>query len=78
MSLPEGAFPSVPFSLACEGCDGGMEIGTYEEAVAGGWTEIVFAPNLLTANYLGLCPECRRREEEEQLQRGRISPPGCD
>lgn len=78
MSLPEGASPSVPFSLACEGCDGGMEIGSYEEALASGWTEIVFAPEQLMANYLGLCPECRRRQEEEQLQRGRNLPPHCD
>lgn len=76
MTLPEGVSPSVPFSLACEDCDGGMEIGTYEEAIRLGWTDIVFAPNQLMANYLGLCPECRQRQE--QLQQGRNLPPRCD
>jgi hypothetical protein len=43
----------VPFSLACEGCDGGMEIGSYEEAIAAGWTDICYAPDLSMANFLG-------------------------
>jgi hypothetical protein len=56
----------VPFSLACEGCDGGMEIGSYEEAIAAGWTDICYAPDLSMANFLGLRPDCRRRQEEEE------------
>jgi hypothetical protein len=78
MSQPAEFPPDVPFSLTCEGCDAGMEIGSYDEAIVSGWTEIVFAPDLMLANYLGLCPECRRRQEEEQLQRGRDWPPCCD
>lgn len=76
MRLPPDFPPDVPFSLTCESCDGGMEIGSYEEALLSGWTDIVFAPEQLLANYLGLCPECRQREE--QLQRGRCLPPHCD
>ena len=54
----------VPFSLTCAHCDAGMEIGTYEEAVAQGWSEITYAPDLPMANFVGLCPVCRREEEE--------------
>ena len=69
-----GDFPAdVPFSLACEGCDGGMEVVSYESALAAGWTEIGYAPELPMANFMGLCPECRRRQEDEE--RGRKSPP---
>ena len=65
-----GEIPAdVPFSLICECCDGGMEIESYEAALAAGWTGIVFAPDLLQANFLGLCPECRQREQDEELRR---------
>jgi len=65
----------VPFSLACECCDGGMEIGSFEEAMSAGWTDICYAPDLPTANFLGLCPECRKRlEEEERARNERPSP----
>ena len=69
MALPDGAPDDVPFSLVCEGCDAGMEIGSYEEALQAGWTDICYAPEQLMANFLGLCPECRRREEEEAKAR---------
>lgn len=69
MALPEGIPPDVPFSLTCEGCDGGMEIGSYDEAIEAGWTDITYAPEQLMANFLGLCPECRQRQEEEERAR---------
>ena len=69
MALPQGIPPGVPFSLTCEGCDCGMEIGSYEEAIDAGWTDISYAPEQLMANFLGLCPECRQRQEEEERVR---------
>jgi len=64
----------VPFSLVCEGCDGGMEIGSYEEALRAGWTDITYAPDLPMANFLGLCPECRQwRDDEERRLREKHS-----
>ena len=74
--MAENDFPAdVPFSLSCESCDGGMEISSYEEAIAAGWTDICYAPELSMANYLGLCPECRQRQEDEERGRsGRPSP----
>lgn len=54
----------VPFSLVCEECDAGLEIRNYEQAVTAGWTNIVFAPDLPMANFVGLCPDCRREEEQ--------------
>jgi hypothetical protein len=54
---------AVPFSLVCTDCDAGMEIRTYEQAPAEGWTKIAYAPDLPMANYLGLCPECRYAED---------------
>lgn len=50
----------VPFSLVCAECDAGMEIETYEQAVAQGWTDITFEPDYPAANFIGLCPDCRR------------------
>jgi hypothetical protein len=78
MSLPEGMDASVPFSLACESCDGGMEVGSYEQAISEGWTDICFTPDLAMANYLGLCPECRKREEEEEARRRAGLPPAAE
>lgn len=54
----------VPFSLVCMDCDAGMEIGSYAEAVAQGWTDICFAADLPMANYVGLCPACRRQDDD--------------
>jgi hypothetical protein len=54
----------VPFSLLCEQRDGGMEIESYEQAVAQGWTYIRLAPDLPSANFLRLCPECRAEDEK--------------
>jgi hypothetical protein len=60
--------PDVPFSLVCEQCDAGMEIGSYEEAVAQGWHFIQYAPDLPMANFVGLCPACRQAEEEQLFE----------
>lgn len=51
-------FKDVPFTLTCAECDAGTGIGSHEQAVAEGWTEITYAPDLPMANYVGLCPEC--------------------
>lgn len=51
-------FKDVPFTLTCAECDAGTGIESYEEAVAEGWAEITYAPDLPMANYVGLCPEC--------------------
>lgn len=51
----------VPFSLVCRECDAGMGIESNGQAVADGWTEIDYAPDLPMANYVGLCPDCREQ-----------------
>ena len=51
--------PEPVFSLVCESCDAGADIGTEEQAIAEGWTCIQPAPDLLQANYVGTCPDCR-------------------
>jgi hypothetical protein len=53
----------VVFSLVCERCDAGMEIETHEQAMDEGWTDISYEPDLPSANFIGLCPDCRRAEE---------------
>jgi hypothetical protein len=73
--MPSDIPPDVPFSLTCESCDGGMEIGSYEEAISAGWTDICYAPDLPMANFLGLCPECRTRQEEEERARSKRPSP---
>jgi hypothetical protein len=40
-----------------------MEFESFEQAIAAGWTDIEFAPDLPMANYCGLCPDCRQAEE---------------
>ncbi len=54
-----------PFSLTCVMCDAGGDIDTPEQAIEEGWTEIVEATDLAMANYMGLCPICRKEEELE-------------
>lgn len=53
----------VPFSLVCSECDAGMDIESIDHAVAEGWADIDYAPDLPMANYVGLCPDCRERYE---------------
>jgi hypothetical protein len=40
-----------------------MHIRNYEQAMAEGWSDIDYAPDLPMANYLGLCPDCREEFE---------------
>lgn len=58
----------VPFTLSCAVCDVGDEIGSYEEARAQGWSRITYTPDLASANFVGLCPVCRRLQEEEDAR----------
>lgn len=59
----DGNIPQdVVFSLVCEQCDAGMEIASHAEALALGWTEIRYAPELPMANFVGVCPDCLRAE----------------
>lgn len=52
--------PELPFSLVCLHCDAGEGLAYEEEAMDAGWTEIEPASDLLQANFLGICPDCRR------------------
>lgn len=60
----------VPFTLVCINCDAGDHLNSEQEALAEGWTDIEFAPDLPMANWLGLCPDCRREEIERTASRG--------
>jgi hypothetical protein len=51
------------FSLVCYDCDAGMNVGSEQQAVSEGWSDIDYAPNLPQANYVGLCPDCKERFE---------------
>lgn len=53
----------VPFTLVCSECDAGMGIASGDEAVAAGWSDIDYAPDLPMANFIGLCPDCREAFE---------------
>ncbi len=48
-----------PFTLVCINCDAGDRIHSEAEALAEGWTDVEFAPDLPMANWLGVCPDCR-------------------
>ena len=54
-----------PFSLTCWYCDAGQGIASEEAAMDEGWIEIEPAPQLLQANFLGVCPACRGRHVAE-------------
>lgn len=61
------------FSLVCENCDAGDDMLNEVDARTAGWTRIEYAPDLPMANYLGLCPECRREQEiAERIERREI------
>jgi len=66
MALPDDAPSDVPFSLVCQSCDAGIGIESFEAALAAGWTEVCFDPDLPMANFIGLCPECRQWEERQE------------
>ncbi len=57
----------VPFSLSCTVCDTDSP-DSYEDAVSDGWTLIEYFPQGDSENFLGLCPDCRRNEEEIQTR----------
>ena len=48
---------AFPFSLTCGECDAGMDIGSHVEAVAAGWTDIIFDDGP-SWNFVGTCPDC--------------------
>jgi hypothetical protein len=52
------------FSLTCTDCDDGQEINSEAEAIEEGWTSIRSQPDLVEANYLAICPDCRRISED--------------
>jgi hypothetical protein len=57
------------YSLVCERCDAGDDMHNEVDARAAGWTEIDYRPDLPMANFLGLCPDCRRyRDLADQVE----------
>lgn len=61
---PEQA-DSVPFSLACLYCDRDDHPGTYDGAIAAGWTDIRYDDGE-GWNFLGNCPECLADEDRRE------------
>ncbi len=65
----------VPFTLSCSECDRDSP-DSYDEAIADGWTHIVYFPQGCSENFLGLCPACRQEEERtEALLRQSFASP---
>lgn len=58
-----GHGPEPVFSLVCRHCDAGGEIETEEQAIGEGWSEIEPAYALTSANFCGLCPDCKTFED---------------
>jgi hypothetical protein len=54
------------FSLTCADCDDGSHIHSEAEAIKEGWTRIRPQPDLAKANYLGVCPFCRKKVDQEE------------
>lgn len=52
------------FSLTCSDCDYGDGITTEAEAIEEGWSQITPAPDLPMANFVGVCPCCRKMFDE--------------
>jgi hypothetical protein len=51
-------------SLVCDGCDAGMDL-SLAEALKAGWVDVFYAEDQLQAYFIGTCPECQEKEEEE-------------
>lgn len=61
LSDPDRLPQDVAFSLTCSECNNeGPD--THEEAVREGWTGFEYAPALMSANFLGVCPICQARD----------------
>ncbi|WP_254508990.1 hypothetical protein [Anatilimnocola floriformis] len=58
-----GHGPAPAFSLVCRYCDAGDGLATEAAAIAEGWSEIELALALPMANYCGLCPDCKTRDQ---------------
>ena len=58
--MPRQGSSIVCFTLSCVRCDAGDDLHSFEAALARGWIEITFAPDLPMANFIGVCPECQR------------------
>lgn len=52
---------AVPFTLTCGIC-GNDGPDTHAEALAEGWQQIRYAPTMLSANFVGICPSCSQSE----------------
>lgn len=60
--LDQATDGEAAFSLTCTYCDAGSEITSEAEAMNLGWEEVHFVTNLMEANHLGICPDCRHLE----------------
>lgn len=56
-------FPFV--NIQCFHCDGGKDVESLEQAIDEGWIKIDPETELPNFSHIGLCPECRRREDED-------------
>lgn len=63
MSNPLDLPRDVPVSISCYECDCDSP-DSMEEALAAGWTEIIFTPDGIIENYLGYCPEHRPQDDD--------------
>ena len=48
----------------------GMDIVSHNQALAESWSEIRYDADGLSANFVGLCPDCRRAQEERDSEKG--------
>ena len=68
---PKDTIPdAADFSLICSECDAGMDIVSYDHALSDGWTGISYDPDGLAWNCVGLCPACRRAQDERDREQG--------
>ena len=63
--LPQ-ALCAIFGSLACIFCDAGEDIASVEEAIEDGWTKIQPVNDFAGTTHLGLCPICRRGQDEDE------------
>lgn len=56
-----------PFSrLACRYCDAGQDIESLEQAIDEGWIKIDPEVDLPHITHVGLCPDCRRKQDDDR------------
>jgi hypothetical protein len=52
--------------MSCIHCDAGQDIDSLEDAIDEGWYKIEPTVDMQNTTHIGLCPECRRKQDDDR------------